>query len=226
MSAASDAVANTAKSVKCRFIGASRESRRVRDGRYHDQGSGIRDRGIEDQKATRKGHMTRQQMIRMLRLTLVFLAGSAARSDAQMFVPTGRDTLRGLPGIEVVVEGLAPETERDGLTRTAIHDDVTARLRAGGIPLYASQMENASPAKAYLYVHVNVLKLSPETYAVAIQVHVRQTVRSVATVSQIVNAMTWDTHNIIGVPAKQLRNARAEVLDYVDLFISDWAAVH
>jgi hypothetical protein len=159
-------------------------------------------------------------------MALVFLAASAGRSDAQMFVPTGRDTLRGLPGVEVVVEGLSPEVERDGLTRTIIHGDVTALLRAGGVPLYTSQMENASPAKAYLYVHVNALRLSREMYVMAVQVHVRQTVRSVASVSHIVNAMTWDAHNVIGVPVAQLGNARAEILSYVNLFISDWVAVH
>jgi hypothetical protein len=159
-------------------------------------------------------------------MALALLAGSAGQSNAQMFVPTGRDTLKGLPGVEVVVEGLSPEVERDGLTRTAVYADVTSWLRARGVPLYASQAENASPAKAYLYVHVNALRLSREIYAVAIQVHVRQTVRSLASVSQIVNAMTWDAHNVIAVPTARLGDARAEILDFVDLFISDWMAVH
>lgn len=155
--------------------------------------------------------------------TLAFLptAGSA-----QMFVPTGRDTLRGLPGVEVVVEELQPEVAL-GMSRAAIQDAVTGQLRAGGITVYASQPENPSPAKAYLYVHVNALALpGQERLAVALQVQLRQTVRSVARETQIVNAMTWDAHNVVAVPVGRLDDLRQELRQYVALFIEDWAAVH
>jgi hypothetical protein len=144
-----------------------------------------------------------------------------------MFVPTGRDTLRGLPGLEVLVEGLEVGVERDGLTRTAIQTDVIQRLRANGIVVYASQAENPSSAKPYLYVHVLALKISPQVgYAVAIQVHLRQTLRSLVTESNIVNAMTWDMHNVVAVPTESLQLVLAEIQECVDQFIRDWRAVH
>jgi hypothetical protein len=36
------------------------------------------------------------------------VAGWAATPSARMFVPTGRETLRGLPGVEAVVENVPP----------------------------------------------------------------------------------------------------------------------
>ena len=168
-------------------------------------------------------------MIRIATMLTVVLLASGAATDihGQMFVPTGRDTLRGLPGIEIEVDSLAPEAERDGLTRTAIHADVERQLRAAGITIYASQQENQSPAKAYLYVHVNALKISRQAgYVVAVQVHLRQTVRSLASESNIVNAMTWDTHNVLSVQTSSLQRVRTEIRDYVDQFVQDWRAVH
>ena len=67
--------------------------------------------------------------------TFALVAGLAPNASAQMFIATGHDTLRGLPGVEVAVEPLEPELERDGLTRAAIQTDVARRLGAGGVTL-------------------------------------------------------------------------------------------
>lgn len=151
----------------------------------------------------------------------------AAGVGAQMSLPTGRDTLRGLPGVEVLVEPLDAAIERAGLSHAAIQTDVEARLRLKGITVFATQAENPSPAKAYIYVHVNAIALPDNAgYAVAIQVHLRQTLRSVVTSSSVVNAMTWDAHNIVVVPMTGLREVRSEILRYVDTFVRDWASTH
>ena len=171
--------------------------------------------------------MTAARLAGVFSLALLLLAGGAADANGQMFVSTGRDTLRGLPGVEVLVEGLQPELERSGLTGAAIRADVERRLRDGGISVYPSQTENPSLAKAYLYVHINALVLPQEAgYAIAVQVHLRQTLRSLVTSSNIVNAMTWDAQNVLGVPPNALMTVRAEVLTFIDQFVQDWAAVH
>ena len=156
---------------------------------------------------------------------LVVFLGTDAR--AQQFVSTGRDTLRGLPGVEVLVEPLAPELEQAGLTAAALHANVEGQLRASGIPIYASQTENPSPAKAYLYVHVSGLSLPREGYALAVQVHLRQTLRSLVTGSAIVNAMTWDQQMVMVVlPGDSMQGVHREVQSLVDRFVEDWRAVH
>ena len=84
---------------------------------------------------------------RVLGVVSFLLAISAADARGQMFVSTGADTLRGLPGIEVIVDSLQPELESGGLTNAALRADVEGRLRKGGVTIYPSQMANPSPAK-------------------------------------------------------------------------------
>jgi len=158
---------------------------------------------------------------------LLLLAGTATHASAQMFVTTGRDTLRGLPGVEVAIEPFEPELERDGLATAAIRADVVQRLRAAGVTVYASQNENPSEAKPYIYVDVNGVRLGGQNlYAIALQVQVRQTLRSPVTSSNIVDAMTWDARTVLAVPANNLASVRAIIQEYVDHFIQDWKAVH
>jgi hypothetical protein len=157
-------------------------------------------------------------------VSLILLPSAAI---AQQFITTGRDTLRGLPGVEIAVDVAQAELTKRGLDPRAIRADVEKRLRAGGIAVYNSQTENPSPAKPYLYVHLNALELPQGAgFAVAIQVHLRQTLRSSVSTSQIVNAMTWDAHNVVVAPAAGLSAVRGEIETYVDDFIADWKAVH
>ena len=158
---------------------------------------------------------------------LLLLAGTATPASAQMFVTTGRDTLRGLPGMEVAIEAFEPELERAGLPTAAIRAEVVQRLRAAGITVYASQNDNPSEAKPYLYVDVNgVRPVGQNLYAIALQVQVRQTLRSPVTSSNIVDAMTWDARTVLAVRGNNLTSVRAIILEYVDHFIDDWKAVH
>ena len=150
----------------------------------------------------------------------------AVEAQAQQFMPTGRDTLRGLPGVEVLVEPLAPELEQSGLRGAVIRANAEAQLRAGGIPIYSSQTDNPSPAKAYLYVHVTGLSLPRQGYALAVQVHLRQTLRSLVTGSAILNAMSWDQQMVMVVlPGSSMSLVEAEVRSLVDRFVQDWRAV-
>jgi hypothetical protein len=150
----------------------------------------------------------------------------AVGASAQLFVATGRDTLRGLPGVEIAVEDVPPELPQAELTTTALRTAVEQRLRAGGITVYATQVANPSDAKAYVYVQLNALSLPGQLQAVAIQVHLRQTVRSTVTSSNIVNAMTWDEHTVAAVTAAEGAQLRDLVLEMVDHFVADWRAVH
>ena len=157
--------------------------------------------------------------------SLLMLLLFDVEASAQLFVPTGRDTLRGLPGLEVVIEAPTelPQTE---LTTTALHAAVEPRLRAGGITVYETQKANPSDAKAYVYVNLNALSLPGQLHAVAIQVHLRQTVRSTISSSNIVNAMTWEEHTVTALGPDEGAQLRDLVLEMIDHFIADWRAVH
>jgi hypothetical protein len=157
----------------------------------------------------------------LLTLALVVIPSTAS---AQMFVSTGRDTLRGLPGLEVVVEELPPELRRAGLAADAVRGEVERRLAASGVILYRTQQQNASPAKAYLYLHLNALELPGGAMAVAVQLQLRQTVRSMVTTSNIVNAMTWDSHNVFALTGRDAAPLTGALLEMVDGFAADWRA--
>lgn len=171
--------------------------------------------------------MIASRLLGFLGAGLLALIIGTTDAHAQMFVPTGSGTLRGLPGVEVIVETLQPELEKGGLSGASIRADVEARLRAGGVTVYASQVANPSPAKAYVYISLTALAL-PEGwgYAIAVQMHLRQSLRSPVTDSNIVNAMTWDMGDVLGVPASELPRVRSEIQSLVDRFVEDWTRVH
>ena len=162
--------------------------------------------------------------VRLFPLAAALALMAESTASAQMFVSTGRDTLRGLPGLEVVVEELPPEVQRAGLATDAVRGDIQRRLASSGVTVYTTQQQNASPAKAYLYLHLNALELSGGVIAISVQVQLRQTVASKATSSNIVNAMTWDSHNVFALAGRDATPLSTALMEMVDGFAADWRA--
>ena len=151
----------------------------------------------------------------------------ARAAGAQQFVPTGRGTLRGLTGVEVVIEPLPTEVVHEGLSGDLLRTSIQRQLTDAHVTVYDSQQANSSPAQAYVYVHVNALSVdSGARHAIAVQLQLRQTLQSLVTGSRIVDAMTWDAHNVLMTEGADSADLTAELRGYVDQFIEDWAAVH
>ena len=130
-------------------------------------------------------------------------------------------------GVEVVVEPFAADLERGGLTASAVRTAVERQLRTAGIPLYPSQRSNPSAAQPYLYVAVTGLSFDEgKAWAVALRVELRQSVKSAVTESRIVDAVTWDQHSLLVLPAQQVPDLRTEIASLVTTFVDDWRAVH
>lgn len=160
-------------------------------------------------------------------LVVMVVACMATRAEGQMTMPTGRETLRGLGGVEVLVEDVPPVLTRAGLTQGRIETDVKRQVTSAGITVYPSQRANPSPAQPYLYIHLNALPASPAgDLSVALQVHVRQTMASLVAPARVVNAMTWDAHTIVAVPTGRAADLMTEIHAQVARFINDWNAVH
>lgn len=164
--------------------------------------------------------------VRLAASVVLLMLLCAHESAAQMFVTTGRDTLRGLPGVELLLEPTPSELRDAELTSAALRSVIEKRLREGGITLYASQSANPSNAKPYLYVQLTALTVTESWQAVSVQVHLRQTVKSSVTESNIVNAMTWDAHTVAAVRPKEGAQLRDLVLEMVGRFVDDWRAVN
>ena len=160
-------------------------------------------------------------------LVILGTASGPTPVEAQLFVATGRDTLRALPGVEIAVEDVDPVLERAGFTQASARALLERELRGAGIPVYASQRENPSAAKAYVYLDVNPLTLPDgSAHAVALQLQLRQTLRSLVTESSIVDAITWDSRTVVLVPARRMDDLQAEVQDAIARFVRDWRAAH
>ena len=156
----------------------------------------------------------------------VALTASVVLAGGQLFVPTGGHTLRSLPGVEVIMETIPAPLQRAGLTQAAVKADLERWLGAGGVTVYQSQPANPSAAKAYLDLRTTVLVLRDGSYAVAVQMHVRQTVKSLATESSIVNAATWETGRLVNVTQSDLPRVRDELRGMADEFVAEWKGAH
>jgi hypothetical protein len=157
----------------------------------------------------------------------LLLAAAVPAAAGQLFVPSGKDTLRALPGVEVIVESVPDELDRAGVTPASIRAGVVRGLEAGGIRVYTSQAENPSPAKAYLDVRITLVVLPRRAgYVAAVQMHLRQTLASVVTESKVVNAGSWDAGVLVNLTVSDLPKLRTELQGLVEEFVKDWRAVH
>ena len=74
--------------------------------------------------------------------------------------PTTAATLRGLTGVDVVVEELPTEAEVEeaGLGSSAVQEDIESQLREGGIRVLSDEEWQAAPGQPWLFVRVQMLR--------------------------------------------------------------------
>ena len=152
---------------------------------------------------------------RSLRITaLLFIASVAlAASGWADNTPEERATLRGIKAVKLVVWGLHPDVEADGLTAGQLRSDVEERLRKAGIGMSQS-------AKAFLNVTVNTSGRVEGRYFCVVEVNLTQQVALVRDRKTILLLATWRIGNFGGVGASDLRRyVRGTVADQVEMFI-------
>jgi len=128
--------------------------------------------------------------------------------------PWQRAGLKGIKEVEVVVEDMSPEAEKDGLTRDQLQTDVELRLRKAGIRV-------TSGAVAFLYVIAHPMKHPRGFYAYSIHVMVEEMVSLERDPSISLVGTTWRSTGGVGiVGVKVLKSLRDRVSDQVDEFIN------
>ena len=140
--------------------------------------------------------------------------------------PKAKETLRGLPGVAVVIEPLHPTTERDGLTQQQLLTEVEQQLKNAGIRVLTQEEWRKTPGAPYLYVNVAALKKSYGLYAYAIEVCLNQLVMLIRDQQTQEFAETWETREVGTVGKKQLSTVRNSVAAHVAVFIRDYFAVN
>jgi hypothetical protein len=141
-------------------------------------------------------------------------------------VDAGRQSLKGVKGVFITVEPLAPEIERDGLTQRLIRKSVEVRLRRAGIKVLSKVEWFEEGGHPLLYVNAHVLRLAEsKEYIYAINVAVKQNVYLTREPIQIPSAATWWPGSVAGITPK-LSAVRDAINKQVDAFIQAYYSVN
>jgi hypothetical protein len=143
---------------------------------------------LEDRSFSNKGNVMRYVLIVVL-IVLSHFDSSAARAGRV----EDRESLRRLPGVEVVVETFLPEEEAAGFSRDAIRTGVELVLQSNGVKILSGSERLATTSTPFLYVKVNPFKHSSgDAYCLAIEVELHQAVSLMNRPEQRISARTWN----------------------------------
>ena len=144
------------------------------------------------------------------------------------FAAEQRDTLRGMKGVKVVVEELAPGGERYGLTREAFQTDTELLLRQYGIKVLSPEEQVRTPGLPWLYVGVSHAGIDADVSHVAVimTVQLQQLAFLARDPNMMSTATTWHTAQVVNVGRSNLRRIRDTTKDLVAEFINDYLAVN
>ena len=92
-----------------------------------------------------------------------------------------RATLRGLNGVQVVIEALTPKMEEDGLAAKQLQTDVELRLRAAGIPVLSQAEALNTKGMPYLYVNIRAKSSDDGLYGYSVEVDLPRLQGSIGT---------------------------------------------
>jgi hypothetical protein len=137
-----------------------------------------------------------------------------------------RRSLKGLKGINVLVEPVKAEVEQGGLTKTSIQTDVELKLRQAGITVLTEAESLAAPGSPYLYISVGTVGSGPLS-AYATHVELAQSVRLDRDPGiWLAGATTWSVASVGTVGRDNLREIRDDIKDNVDQFINAYLSVN
>lgn len=142
------------------------------------------------------------------------------------FTDYTRETLRGLPGVLVVIENIKDDAELAGLKVTDIQTDVELKLVRAGIRVLAHEEWRITPGRPWLYVSVNTIK-HLGSYFFSIDVQLKQDVSLPRQPSIVTSSATWEVGSIGYVQTESLPpKIRDSVGGYLDSFVDDYRAVN
>ena len=137
-----------------------------------------------------------------------------------------RESLRGLQGVEVVIEGIRPDAQSDGLSQEAIRAAVELILRSNGIRVLTQSESIKTPAAPYLYVRTSTYNHSSDLSAYAVTVEFIQKVSLVHRPQQMMSATTWEKGSIGTTGHSDIRQVINSVEKLVKAFANDFLAVN
>jgi len=153
---------------------------------------------------------------------LLVPSAPSAAGDA----PLDRATLRGLKAVNVVLDQLDPEVEKQGLTRTDLQARLEARLKDGQIPLDPSAPDFVGLRVTSVRAGRGALALRG-AFALCITLAVYQPVALSRDQHVRTAAATWDVESVLMADPKAIRQASMDTVDeLVGRLASAWREVN
>ena len=161
-------------------------------------------------------------VIAMLFLTSLDLDPAQAAGDLE------RETLRGLPGVNLLIEKINPGAQADGLSPERIQTAAELILRSSDIRVLTQKEMLDSPASPYLYVKVSTSKNPIGLYSYCVTAVLSQGVFLAHRPQERTHAITWGARGIIGSVGKTNLgdSLTPEVEELVKEFANDFLAVN
>ena len=156
-------------------------------------------------------------------IVLSHLDTSAARAGRV----EDRESLRRLPGVEVIVETFVSEEEAAGFSRDAIRTGVELVLQSNGVRILSGSERLETTSTPFLYVKVNPFKhSSADTYCLAIEVELHQAVSLMNRPEQRMSARTWNRVQV-AIIGEQITGRVNELIEpLIKQFANDFLTVN
>lgn len=154
------------------------------------------------------------------------IASTPSNVEQSAEVPE-RESLRGLVGMEVLVEPLNIEIEELGLETGKLQSDIRQRLQKADIKMLTERERLATPPAAKLVVRLDALHDRIGRYFYSIDLFLIQRVRLEGSGTSQSSAVTWRKQGPLGIIADDnVKHLEDQVLRKVDQFIKDYLAVN
>jgi len=134
------------------------------------------------------------------------------------------ESLKGLKGVEVLVEELNADLENLSLTMIQVQGEVEAKLRNAGVPVLSKEEnEKSQPLrKPYLYIRINASKLTSRRESIAFNVgfalNQQVTVRGYGDGKKCFFAPTWYASTVGAAGRKNIQDILNAVQNLTDKF--------
>lgn len=136
------------------------------------------------------------------------------------------ESLRGLPGVALVVEDIGPDVQADGLSEEAVRTAVELILRSSGIRILTQSEMLKTPSTPYLYVQVGTARDGLQ-YSVCVLVSLKQLVSLVQRPQHTMLTGTWRFDSTGYVGKNNIRQVISNIIEpKVTAFANDFLTVN
>jgi hypothetical protein len=136
-----------------------------------------------------------------------------------------RESLRGLEGVQLVIQDIEQDAKADGLSEDKIRTAVEGILRSSDIRILDDKDQDAPISTPWLYVQTATLKSPMGRYACIVRLSLRQRVILAGALPQSMSAVTWESGIWLGnLGASNLRHIIEIVERKTKEFASDFLA--